>query len=125
MVAVSKKILLVEDDSILREAYQHFFEKAGYIVYLASSGPDAVSFSQNEAFDIILLDIIIPGFDGFHVLAKLKENSKTAPIPVVMMTNLDDDKFLQRAMKLGATEYLIKANTTPQSAVAHIKEIIG
>lgn len=125
MVATSKKILLVEDDSILREAYQHFFEKAGFVVYLASSGPDAVAFSQNEAFDIILLDIIIPGFDGFHVLAKLKENSKTSHIPVVMMTNLDEEKFLQRAMKLGATEYLIKANTTPQSAVAHIKEIIG
>src|SRR3972149_1652198 len=101
MVATSKKILLVEDDSILREAYQHFFEKAGYVIYLASSGPDAVSFSQNEAFDLVLLDIIIPGFDGFHVLAKLKENPKTAHIPVVMMTNLDDDKFLQRAMKLG------------------------
>lgn len=125
MVSAAKKILLVEDDSIVREAYQHFFEKAGYMVYLASSGPDAVSFSQKEAFDIILLDIIIPGFDGFHVLSKLKEDSKTAHIPVVMMTNLDDDKFLQRAMKLGATEYLIKANTTPQTAVAHIKEIIG
>ncbi len=125
MVTTPKKILLVEDDSIVREAYQHYFEKAGYIVYLASSGPDAVSFSENEAFDIILLDIVIPGYDGFHVLAKLKENSKTAHIPVVMMTNLDDDKFLQRAMKLGATEYLIKSNTTPQSAVTHIKEIIG
>lgn len=120
-----KKILLVEDDSIIREAYQHFFEKAGYLVYVASSGPDAVSYSQKETFELILLDIIIPGFDGFHVLAKLKENPKTAHIPVVMMTNLDDEKFLQRAMKLGATEYLIKANTTPQSAVAHIKEIIG
>ncbi len=125
MTSTTKKILLVEDDSILRETYQHFFEKSGYIVYLASSGPDAVSFSENEAFDIILLDIIIPGFDGFHVLSKLKENPKTAHIPVVMMTNLDDDKFLQRAMKLGATEYLIKATTTPQTTVAHVKEIIG
>ncbi len=124
-MAQTKKILLVEDDSILREAYQHFFEKAGYVVYLADNGPDAVEFSGKEAFDIILLDIIIPGFDGLHVLAKLKENSKTSHIPVVMMTNLDDEKFLQRAMKLGATEYLIKSNTTPQTAVNHIKEIIG
>lgn len=121
----AKKILLVEDDSILREAYQHYFEKSGYMVYSASSGPDAVSFSENEAFDIIILDVIIPGFDGFHVLSKLKENSKTSHIPVVILTNLDEEKFLQRAMKLGATEYLIKTNTTPQSAVNHIKEIIG
>lgn len=121
----AKKILLVEDDSIVREAYQHYFEKSGYIVYAASSGPDAVSFSENEAFDIIILDIIIPGFDGYHVLSKIKENSKTSHIPVVILTNLDEEKFLQRAMKLGATEYLIKANTTPQSAVNHIKEIIG
>lgn len=121
----TKKILLVEDDSILREAYQHFLEKSGYVVYVAATGPDAVSFSTKEAFDIVLLDIILPGFDGFHVLAKLKEDSKTSHIPVIIMTNLDEEKFLQRAMKLGATEYLIKANTTPQTAVAHIKEIIG
>ncbi len=120
-----KKILLVEDDSILREAYQHFLEKSGYVVYVAATGPDAVSFSKREAFDIIVLDIILPGFDGFHVLAKVKEDSMTSHIPVVIMTNLDEEKFLQRAMKLGATEYLIKTNTTPQSAVAHIKEIIG
>lgn len=121
----TKKILLVEDDSILREAYQHYMEKSGYVIYVASSGPDAVAYSLKEAFDLIVLDIILPGFDGFHVLAKLKENSQTAHIPVVIMTNLDEEKFLQRAMKLGATEYLIKTNTTPQSAVAHIKEIIG
>lgn len=121
----TKKILLVEDDSILREAYQHFFEKSGYIVYVASTGPDAVSFSENEAFDIVVLDIIIPGYDGFHVLAKLKENPKTSHIPVVMMTNLDEEKYLQRAMKLGATEYLIKTNTTPQKALDYIRGIIG
>lgn len=120
-----KKILLVEDDNILREAYQHYIEKSGYQVYVASNGPDAVSYSQNENFDLVVLDIIIPGFDGFHVIAKLKENPKTSKLPIIVLTNLDEEKFLQRAMKLGAIEYLIKTNTTPQQVVQHIKEVIS
>jgi len=121
----SKKILLIEDDDIIRQVYQHFFEKSGFLVYTASNGPDAVSYSQNEDFDIIILDIIIPGFDGFHVIEKLKENGKTAKIPVVILTNLDDEKYVKRATKLGAAEYLIKSNTTPQQAIEHIKSIIS
>ncbi len=119
----SKKILLVEDDDIIRQVYQHYFEKSGYLVYTASSGPDAVAYFQNQDFDIIILDIIIPGFDGFHVIEKLKENEKTAKIPVMILTNLDDDKFVKRATKFGATEYLIKSNTTPQQAVEHVKSL--
>lgn len=121
----NKKVLLVEDDNILREAYQHFLEKSGYVIYVASTGPDAVSYTENETFDIVVLDIIIPGFDGFHVIAKLKENPKTKEIPIVVLTNLDEEKFLMRAMKLGATEYLIKTNVTPQGVASHIKTIIG
>lgn len=121
----SKKILLVEDDGILREAYQHFIEKGGYWVYVASNGPDAVSFTENETFDLVILDIIIPGFDGFHVISKIKENPKTTKLPVIVLTNLDEEKFLQRAMKLGAMEYLIKTNTTPQDILNHIKEVVG
>lgn len=118
-----KKILLVEDDDIIRQVYQHFFEKSGFLVYTASSGPDAVSYAENQDFDIIILDIIIPGFDGFHVIEKLKENEKTAKTPVMILTNLDDEKYVKRATKLGIAEYLIKSNTTPQQAVEHIKSI--
>ena len=118
-----KKILLVEDDDIIRQVYQHYLEKSGYLVYIAPSGPDAVSYSQHETFDVVILDIILPGFDGFHVMEQLKANEKTANIPVMVMTNLDDDKYIKRATKLGATEYLIKSNTTPQVVVEHIKSL--
>ncbi len=120
-----KKILLVEDDDIIRQVYQHFLEKSGFLVYTASSGPDAVSYAENEGFDIIILDIIIPGFDGFHVIERLRENEKTAKTPVMVLTNLDDDKYVKRATKLGVAEYLIKANTTPQQTVDHIKSLIS
>ncbi len=120
-----KKILLVEDDEILRDVYKHFFEKSGFWVYTANNGPDAVAFTENQEFDAVVLDIIIPGFDGFAVLRKIRENQKTAKLPVMMMTNLDEDKYVTRALKLGANEYLIKANTTPQVAVEHLKTVIG
>ncbi len=125
MTEKPKRILLVEDDDILIDVYKHFFEKSGFWVYTANNGPDAVAYSENQDFDIVVLDIIIPGFDGFTVLRKLRENQKTATLPVMVMTNLDEDKYLTRALKLGASEYLIKANTTPQVAVDHIKTIIG
>lgn len=120
-----KKILLVEDDDILRDVYKHYFEKSGFWVYIVSNGPDAVAYTENQDFDVVVLDIILPGFDGFTVLRKIRENKKTASLPVVVMTNLDDDKYVTRALKLGASEYLIKANTTPQVATEHIKTIIG
>lgn len=119
------KILLVEDDDILRDVYKHYLEKAGFWVYTVNNGPDAVAFTENQGFDIVLLDIIIPGFDGFTVLRKIRENQKTANLPVMVLTNLDEDKYVSRALKLGANEYLIKANTTPQVAADHIKTIIG
>ncbi len=118
------KVLLVEDDDVIRDVYQHYFEKQNFLVYTATTGPDAISYSENQTFDIILLDIIIPGFDGFTVLRKLKDNEKTAKIPVMVLTNLDDDKYVQRALKLGANEYLIKSNTTPKSIVDHIKNLL-
>jgi len=119
-----KKILLVEDDNIIREAYQHYFEKSGFSVYTVENGPDAISFAQNQDFDIVVLDIIIPGFDGFHVIEKLKQNEKTAKVPIMILTNLDDEKYVKRATKLGASEYLIKSNTTPEQTVEHIKSLI-
>jgi DNA-binding response OmpR family regulator len=121
----AKKVLLIEDDDIISQVYQHYFEKAGLSVYSVQTGPDAVSFAQNQEFDIIVLDIIIPGYDGFHVIEKLRENEKTAKIPVMILTNLDEDKYVKRATKLGASEYLIKANTTPQQALEHIKSLTG
>jgi CheY-like chemotaxis protein len=121
---MAKKILFVEDDNIEREAYQHQFAKAGFAIAVASDGPKAVELALKEKFDIVVLDILLPGFDGFHVLQKLKENEKTKDIPVVVLTNLDQDKFVERALRLGAVEYLIKANTLPNQAILHIRSIL-
>jgi DNA-binding response OmpR family regulator len=119
-----RKVLLVEDDNVLRDVYKHFLEKEGFWVYTAENGPDAVAFTENQEFDAVLLDIIIPGFDGFTALRKIRENQKTAKLPVMMLTNLDEDKYVSRALKLGANEYLIKANTTPQVAADHLKSML-
>ena len=120
-----KKILLVEDDDILRDVYKQYFERSGFWVYTANNGPDAVAFTENQDFDIVALDIIIPGFDGFAVLRKIRENQKTANLPVMILTNLDEDKYVARGLKLGANEYLIKANTTPQVATDHINTMLS
>lgn len=120
-----KKILFVEDDNIEREAYRHELIKAGFAINVASSGPEALELVGKEKFDLVLLDILIPGFDGFHVLEKLKEQTETKDIPVIMLTNLDQDKFMERSMKHGAQEYLVKANYLPSQVVEHVKSIIG
>lgn len=122
---MAKKILFVEDDTIEREAYQHQFVRSGFSVLVASDGPGAVEIANKGGIDIVVLDILLPGFDGFHVLEKLKANPQTADIPVVVLTNLDQDKFMARALKHGAVEYLLKANTLPSEAVAHLKSILN
>ena len=122
---MAKRILFVEDDTIEREAYQHQLEKAGFAISVAGSGPKAIELLEKEKIDLVVLDIMIPGFDGFHVLEKMKEIPKSSETPVIVLTNLDEDKFLRRALKTGATEYLIKANTLPAQVVSHIKKLLS
>lgn len=118
------KILVVEDDKFLRELITQKLAREGYDVKEAVDGEDGVVKVKEEKPDIILLDLILPGIDGFEVLTKIKEDSEVEHIPVIILSNLGQREDIERGLKLGAVDFLIKAHFTPREVIERIEKVI-
>lgn len=119
-MTTKKKVLLVEDEALLVDLYKEVFEKQPFNLNIAETGNDALTQVNNDRPDLILLDILLPGMNGFEVLRKLKSSPKTKDIPVIVLTNLgseETDKDRQLALSLGAIDYLVKSYHTPDNLV--------
>lgn len=119
-----KKVLLVEDEPLLIDLYQERFGEEDFELEIAQDGNEALAKADKGA-DLILLDILLPGINGFEVLRRLKRNLDTRDIPVIVLTNLgseqsDSDK--QLAFSLGAVDYLVKSYHTPDEMVEIINK---
>jgi DNA-binding response OmpR family regulator len=122
---MAKKILIVEDDTFLQGLAATKLGKEGYEVLTASNGDDAIRKLGTETLDFVLLDLVLPGVDGFGILEKIRQNEKTKGLPVIIFSNLAEDKDIQRAKELGANEFMIKSNFTLDELAEKIGQIIG
>jgi len=104
------KILLIEDDPFLLSMYSTKFELEGFRIITAEDGEKGLRLALSSDPSIILLDILLPKMNGFDVLEKLKEDDKGKNIPVILLTNLNQKDEIERAMSMGADDYLIKAH---------------
>lgn len=116
-----KKILIVEDDKFLRELIVQKLLKEGYETSEAVDGEEGIKKVKEEKPDLVLLDLILPGIDGFEVLSKKKEDPNLARIPVIVLSNLGQKEDVERGLKLGAVDYLIKAHFTPGEIIEKVK----
>ncbi len=105
-----KKVLVVEDDQFLANAYRIKFEKADLEVKISMDGEEALEVIKTFKPDVILLDLVMPKMDGFTVLEKLKSDVVTKDIKVVVASNLGQNEDVARAIKLGASGYVIKSD---------------
>lgn len=121
-MATKQEVLIVEDEESLAQMYKTKFEREGYQVIVAVDGAVGLELAVKNQPDIILLDIILPQKDGFMVLKELKENKKTKDIKVLMLTNLGQDEDMVKGKKLGAADYLLKADLTPAQLVDKVIE---
>jgi CheY-like chemotaxis protein len=119
------KILLIEDDELMLRMYQRAFKNAGHNMILASSGKEGLDKIRQDKFDLILLDIMMPKMSGLEVLEKLKADSETSSIPVVILTNLSDKKDAEESLKRGAIEYVIKSDHSINETVDLINKTLG
>jgi DNA-binding response OmpR family regulator len=119
------RILLAEDDRFLRKAAEAALRREGFEVLTAADGAEALAVARAERPDLILLDLVMPKAHGFEVLAGLKADGETSSIPVVILSNLGQDRDVQRAMQGGATAYLVKANLSLQELVRRVSAIVG
>jgi len=118
------KILLIEDDTFLSDMYVTKFSKLGYNISAAYDGIDGIKQAKKIKPEIILLDVRLPLKDGFEVLKEIKADDNIKNIPVILLTNLGQKEDIDKGLKLGATDYLIKAQFTPQEVVDKVRQIV-
>ena len=90
---------------------------------LARDGDEGLRELEKEPPHLILLDLILPGINGFEVLEKVKGNAKTKDIPVIIVSNLGDKSDIDRGLSLGAEDYLVKANMVPKDIVGKLTDV--
>lgn len=119
-----KKVLIIEDElmfvNVLSQYLLQYFD-----VHSASDGMTGLQKVKEQLPDIIILDLFLPGMHGFDVLKQIKEDPETANIPVIILSNLGSDNDIEEGFKLGATEYLIKAEVNPEIVKLKIDLALG
>jgi DNA-binding response OmpR family regulator len=124
-----KTILFVEDESVLQKTVRETLEQENYKVISALDGEAGLRLAnpldEKDKPDLILLDLILPKINGFDVLKKLKENQATKDIPVIVLTNLEGMKDIEKTIEAGATTYLVKANYSLKEVLEKVKNVLG
>lgn len=118
-----KKILIIEDESSLQKSLGESLTQEGYKIIAALNGEIGLKMAAKEKPDLVLLDLILPKINGFDVLKTLKNNPETKSIPVIVLTNLEDMRDIERVLELGATTYLVKANYSLEEITDKIKQL--
>lgn len=122
---MAKKVLIIEDDKFLRELIAQKLLRDNYDIAEAVDGESGIKNAKDQNPDVILLDLILPGIDGFEVLGRIKADSSLSQIPVIILSNLGQKEDIERGLKMGAADYLIKAHFTPGEIISKIKGILG
>lgn len=117
-----KHILLVEDDPLLIDIYSTKLKEAEFTVEVAEDGEEAVRKIEKGAPDLVLLDIVLPNFDGWQFLEMIRKDGKLKDLKVVVLSNLSQKEEVEKGLSLGASKYLIKAHYTPSQIVEEVKK---
>jgi DNA-binding response OmpR family regulator len=117
------KVLCIEDEHFISELYARALRRSGYDVTTMLSGEDGLRAAQSDKYDIILLDLMIPGITGFEVLRRLREETPNLKAKVIITTNLDQEDDSRAEIEKKADGYLIKAEFTPRQLVQIIDDI--
>jgi CheY-like chemotaxis protein len=118
-------VLLAEDDRFLRRAAEARLRQHGLEVLTAADGEEALRLARTEPLDLVLLDVVMPKLDGFEVLKLLKEDPATARIPVIVLSNLGQERDVAQAKALGALAFLVKAHLSLQDLVDRVDAALG
>ena len=119
------KILVVEDDLSISDLYHERLVEDGYQVFTAHNGRDGFSLVGSKKPDLILLDIIMPDVDGYEMLQELKTNKNTKNTPVIIFSNLSQREEIEKGLKLGASDFIIKTSVTPSQMAQKVEEFLN
>lgn len=120
-----RKIMWVEDDSFLSDIIARKLSLEKCILMHAKDGESALSLIEEDIPDVILLDILLPGINGFEVLEKFKANPKVKDVPVILLSNLGQESDKEKGKTLGANRFLVKATLTLDEIIGQIEQVLG
>lgn len=120
-----KKILFIEDEESLQKTVTDTLAKEDFEIVSALDGENGFRLAKEEHPDLILLDLRLPEMGGIEVLEKLKKDEDTKDIPVIILTNVEEMREIQRAIDLGATTYLVKINYKLEEVVEKVKKALA
>lgn len=119
-----KIILVVEDEEAMGKVLRNKLERQGFDTALAVNGGDAIEKMKTKKFDMALLDLLMPGKDGFAVLTEVA-STPNAKTPIFVLTNLGEEETLKKAKNMGARECFTKSTTSLNDLMAKIKDVLG
>jgi DNA-binding response OmpR family regulator len=122
---IVRRVLCIEDEFFIGELYERALRKAGYEVTTVLNGVDGLQVAQTNQYDVVLLDLMVPGMTGIEILRMLRDPSITPGFrsKIVITTNLDQDDSTRAEIETQADGYLIKANITPKELVAFVNKL--
>lgn len=119
------KVLCIEDEFFISELYDRALRKAGYNVTNALNGNDGLELAKTDQYDIILLDLMVPGMTGIEILKILRDPNQTKELhsKIIITTNLVQDDEAREQIESHADGYIIKADITPKELVAFLEKL--
>jgi|ERR1700693_80776 len=122
---MGKKILLIEDSEFVQRTFQTVLASAGFQISVGKNGSEGLASVAKDMPDLILLDLMMPVLDGFKVLSFLKGDPKLCEIPVIVLSAKGNSEEIQKAISMGARDFLNKSTTPPKKVLEKVKEILG
>jgi len=122
MLKIKPKILLIEEDQFLYKILTVKLKRAGFDVFLAIDGEEGIKKAKETKPDLILLDLILPKINGFAVLSEIKKTPVLKKVPVVILSNLGQESDVEKGLRMGAEDYLIKTNLSLSEIVEKVKK---
>lgn len=119
-----KKILLVEDDDSLYSMYEPEFKLRGYDLIRGKDVAEGIKLIKSEKPDLVLMDIVLPDKTGIVALEEIKNDPTISSVPVIMLTNFGNEENVEKALNLGAEDFILKYKIVPSEVVDKIKSYL-
>lgn len=122
---MAKKVLIVEDDPAMLAILAERIAQEGFAVLQAQDGQQGLSIALREVPDLILLDLLMPKVSGTDMLSQLRKDSRGARVPVIILSNLNENDAASKTAQLKATSYIVKSNTSLAAIVGEVKKMLS
>ncbi|MFH0930011.1 MAG: response regulator [Candidatus Moraniibacteriota bacterium] len=119
------KIIIVDDDDIVRETYHQVFSEHGFEATEAKDGVEGIDLISKGSFDVIMTGIIMPRMDGFQLISALRENIDTKDVPIAIISHLGREEDRKRAKELDIDAFIVQGSMTPREVVNRVKNLIS